>query len=86
MASAEGATVGDPAITNVADSKSITEITATTIGQEVPPHSVVTTVLAALAATKSSLASFAALPGIMPKSALRQVKLSMSLPRRTFVF
>ena len=58
-----------------------------------PPHSVVTTVLVALAATileevvvtESALASFAALPGIKPNSALRQVKPSVNISRRTFV-
>jgi hypothetical protein len=77
----------------VADISSVTEITTATTGQEIPPHSVVTTVLVALAATtleevvvtESALASFAVLPGIRPNSALRQVKLSMSLPRRFFV-
>ncbi len=35
--------------------------------------------------TESALASFAALPGIKPNNALRQVKHSLSLSRRTFV-
>jgi hypothetical protein len=54
---------------------------------------VVTTVLEALAATilvevvvtESALASYAALPGIKPNNALRQVKPSVNLSRRTFV-
>jgi hypothetical protein len=94
LASAEGVDVGDPAITMVADNNNITEITSATTCQEVPPHLVITTVLAALAATtleevvvtESALASFAALPGIIPNITLRKVKLSMSLPRRTSVF
>ena len=93
LVSAEGADVGDPAITMVANNNNITEITAATTCQEVPPHSVVTTVLAALAATileevvvtESALASFAALPGIKPNSALRQVKPSGDLSSRTIV-
>ena len=76
------ADAGDPTTTMGADSSNITETTSATISREVPPHSVVTTVLAALAAailvggavTESALASVAALPGIKPNSALRQIK------------
>ena len=95
QADAVGADAGDPAVTMVAeDNNSITETTAATTGREVPPHLVATTVLAALAATilvevvvtESALASFAALPGIKPNSALRQVKPSLNLSRRTFCY
>ena len=93
QADAVVADAGDPATTMGADNSSITETTAATTCQEVPPHSVVTMVLAALAAailaggavTESALASFAALPGIRPNSAVRQVKHSVNFSRRKVV-
>ena len=83
QADAVVADAGDPATSMVAEvSSSITETTAATTGREVPLHTVVTLVLAALVAaffaggvsTESALASFAALPGTKPNSAPRQTK------------
>ena len=47
--------------------------------------SLAATILVEVVVTVSALASFAALPGIRLNSALRQVKHSMNLSRRTFV-
>ncbi len=74
-----------PAITMVAEgSSSTTEITAAITGREALLHTVATMVLAALVAailagaeeTESAHASFAALPGTRPNSALRQTRTS----------